>query len=124
MTGDFNIRDNDWDLFYPHYLFYTDTLLEIANSLGLDLSIPINSGSTWFLNNSQNLNSVLDLIFFRTGSEEFNNHLISLDLWSLLDYVFLLMSIIIEKLFIQERKWFIIQIVMKRKNSSMSSDVE
>ena len=124
MTGDFNIRDNDWDLFYSHYLFYTDTLLEIANSLGLDLSTPINSGSTWFLNNSQNLNSVLDLMFFRIGSEEFNNHLISLDLWSPLDYVSLLMSIIMEKEFIQEKKRFIIQIVIKRKISSMSSDIE
>ena len=105
-------------------MFYTDTLLEIANSLGLDLSTPINSGSTWFLNNSQNLNSVLDLMFFRIGSEEFNNHLISLDLWSPLNYVSLLMSIIIEKEFIQEKKWFIIQIVIKRKISSMSSDIE
>ena len=32
ITGDFNIRDNDWDLSYPHYSSYTDTLLEVANS--------------------------------------------------------------------------------------------
>jgi len=90
-------------------LSYTDTLLKIANSLGFDLSTPINSSSTWFLNNSQNLNSVLNLIFLRTESEKFNNHLISLDSWSPLDYVSLLMSIIMEKEFIQEKKWFIIR---------------
>ena len=100
ITEDFNIRNNNWDLFYPHHLSYIDTLIEITNSLGLDLSIPINSSSTWFLNNSQNLKSVLNLIFFRTGLEGFNNHLISLDLWSPLDYISLLISIIVEKEFI------------------------
>ena len=39
MTGDFNIRDNNWDLSYPHYLIYTDILIELADSFGLRLSI-------------------------------------------------------------------------------------
>jgi len=26
MTGDFNIRNNDWDPSYPYYLLYTDML--------------------------------------------------------------------------------------------------
>jgi len=42
MTGNFNIRDNDWDSSYSHYLSHTDTLLEVADSFGLDLSISIN----------------------------------------------------------------------------------
>ena len=46
MTRDFNIRNNDWNLFYPYYSSHTDTLLEIADSLGLDLSTPINPGPT------------------------------------------------------------------------------
>ena len=99
MTGDFNIRDNDWDLSYPHYSSYTDTLLEVANSFGLDLFISIN-----FLDNFQNLNSVLDLMFLRTRSEEFNNYLIFPDFQSLLDYIPLLVFIIVKEEFIQEKK--------------------
>ena len=52
MIEDFNIRDSDQNPFYSYYSSYTDILLEVADSFGLDLSIPINSGSTQFLNNS------------------------------------------------------------------------
>jgi len=38
MTGDFNIRDNDWD---PLYSTYVDSLREIADSFNLELSTPI-----------------------------------------------------------------------------------
>ena len=94
---------------------HTNTLLEVADSFGLKLSISINLGPIWFLGNSQDLNSVLDLMFFKTGSEEFNNHLISPDLQSLLDYVPLLVSIIIEEEFIQEKKWSIVRNSDKEK---------
>ena len=77
-------------------------LLEVADSFGLDLSISVN-----FLDNSQDSNSVLDLIFLRTRLKEFNNHLISPDLQSLLDP--LSVSIIVEKEFILEKKWSIIR---------------
>ena len=103
ITGDFNIRDNNWDLFYPHHLSYIDSLFKIANSLGLDLSIPINSSSTWFLDNFQDLESLLDLIFLRTGPKEFNNYLISLNLQSSLDYVSLLVFIIMKEKFIKKK---------------------
>ena len=42
MTGDFNIRDNDWDLSYPHHSTYVDVLWEVADSLNLELSTLIN----------------------------------------------------------------------------------
>jgi len=74
-------------------------LLEVADSFGFDLSISIN-----FLDNSQDSNSVLDLIFLRTRLKEFNNHLISPDLQSPLDHTSLSVSIIIEKEFILEKK--------------------
>jgi len=35
MTGDFNIRDFDWDPLFPYYSPYIEFLLEIADSLGL-----------------------------------------------------------------------------------------
>jgi len=46
MTGDFNIRDNDWDPNYPHYSTHTEDLFTLAESLGLDLLPPINPGPT------------------------------------------------------------------------------
>ena len=42
MIGDFNIRDNNWDPSYPYHLLYTDTLQEVADSFGLELSMSIN----------------------------------------------------------------------------------
>ena len=41
MTVDFNIRDNDWNPLYPHYSTHIDTIRKIADSFGLELSIPI-----------------------------------------------------------------------------------
>ena len=37
MTGDFNIHNSDWDLSYPHYSIYADTLHKISDSLSLEL---------------------------------------------------------------------------------------
>ena len=42
MTGDFNIRDNSWDLSYSHHSTYVDTLQDVADSLNLEPSIQIN----------------------------------------------------------------------------------
>ena len=74
MTGDFNIRDNDWNLSYPYHSVYTDILQEVADSFDLELSTPINSVSTQYTNNHQDTNLVLDLIFFQAELEKFNSH--------------------------------------------------
>ena len=74
MTGDFNIRDNDWNLSYPYHSVHTDTLQEVADSFDLELSTPINSVSTQYTNNHQDTNLVLDLIFFQAELEKFNSH--------------------------------------------------
>ena len=37
---------------------------EVADSLNLELSIPIKPVSTWYTDNSQDSNLVLDLMFF------------------------------------------------------------
>ena len=42
MTGDFNIRNNDWDPSYLYYSTYIDNLREIAESFDLELSMPVN----------------------------------------------------------------------------------
>ena len=46
MTGNFNIRDNNWDPLYLHYSTHVDILRKIADSFNLELSIPINQVST------------------------------------------------------------------------------
>ena len=43
---DFNIRDNNWDSLYSYYLTYADILQEVADSLNLELSMPIKLVST------------------------------------------------------------------------------
>ena len=74
MTEDFNIRDNDWNLSYSHYLSYSDILREIADNFNLDLSTPINLVSTQYVDNFQNSNLVIDFMFLYAKSEGFNNH--------------------------------------------------
>ena len=49
------------------------------------------------MDNPQDSNSVLDLMFLYTNMKKFNNYTISLDLWSLSDHTFLLVCIIIKK---------------------------
>ena len=51
MTGDFNIRDSDWNPLYSHHLSYSDILKKIADNLNLDLSAPINLVSTQYVDN-------------------------------------------------------------------------
>ena len=115
MIEDFNIRDNDWDLSYPHYSLYMDTLWKVADSFSLELLTFINLVFTQYADNFQDLNSVLNLIFLWAGSEKFNNHIISPDLQSLSDHAPLLVSIILEEEFIQEKKQFIIRNSDKEK---------
>ena len=38
ITGNFNIRNSDWDSLVYHHFIYTDDLLTIADSLGLEFS--------------------------------------------------------------------------------------
>jgi len=64
IIGDFNIRNNDWDLLYSHYLLYVDILREIADLFDLELFTPINQVLMRYLNNSNDSNSVIDLMFF------------------------------------------------------------
>lgn len=76
----------------------------MANSFGLEMSTPINPVHTWYVDNSQDLNLVLDLIFLQTGLVEFNNYKISPDFQSLLDYISLSVFIIVAEKSIQEKR--------------------
>jgi len=37
MTRDFNIRDNSWDILFPYHSVHKNTLIEVIDSLYLDL---------------------------------------------------------------------------------------
>jgi len=104
MTGDLDIRDNLWDLLYPHYLSHSNDLFIIADSFNLELSIPTNQVSTRYSGNCQEANSVLDLMFPCFGSDELDNHVIHPD-WKLTsDHAPLIIAIPIIKEHIQTKK--------------------
>jgi len=71
LTGDFNIRDSDWDSNFRHHSSHTDNLITIADSLGLKLSPPSNPGPTRFVDNQRDTNSVIDLVFLLLNNTGF-----------------------------------------------------
>jgi len=63
MTGDFNIRDSLWNLNFAFHFVHSDMLFNITDLFSLALSKPTENFPTRFLDNDQNSNLVLDLIF-------------------------------------------------------------
>jgi len=88
MTGDFNIRYNDWDLSYSHHLIHANILMELADSFGLGLSILVDQVPTEYIDNLNDFNSVIDLMFLRANSEKFNSYSIIPNLRSPLNHSF------------------------------------
>ena len=74
MTGDFNIRDRLWDPLFSHYSTISDDLFIIADSFNLSLSNPTNPCPTRYLDMPGEVNSILDLMFLRSGSPELDSH--------------------------------------------------
>jgi len=72
MTGNFNIHDNNWNPVYPHHSLYTDTLYEISDSLDLEMFTPINPIPTWYADNTQDSNLVINLMFLQPNHGEFD----------------------------------------------------
>ena len=73
MTGNFN---SIWDPNFPFYLCHSDSLFDIADSFSLNVSKPIENVLARFSDNSNNANSVLDLVFLCPSFPEFNHHII------------------------------------------------
>jgi len=87
MTGNFNIRDSDWDPNIQYHSIHTEEIMTIADSLDLELATPINPGPTRFADNHRNTNSVLDLVFMNPNNVGFNKHFLNPDICLPLDHV-------------------------------------
>ena len=83
ITGDFNIRDSDWDPLTYHHSMHTDDLMTIVDSLDLELSHPSNPGPTRFADNPQNSNFILDLVFLLPDNPGFGKHILHPEIWKL-----------------------------------------
>ena len=109
MVSDFNIRDSNWDTSYSFHSSYSDTLVEIVDSFDLTLSSAIQQVPTWYSDNENNSNLVIDLLFLQLNFIELNNHEVYLELWFLSDHAPLTVNIIIKEEFIPKKKYTIIK---------------
>jgi len=76
LTGDFNIKDSDWNPNFRHHSSHTDDLITIVDSLGLELSPFSNPGPTRFADNLCDTNSIIDLMFLPLGNIGFGRHML------------------------------------------------
>jgi len=65
MTGDSN---------FPYHSIYSDLFMDVADSMNLELSKSTNQVPTRYSDNQQNSNLVIDLIFLRPDSSEYNKN--------------------------------------------------
>ena len=93
MTGDFNIRDSDWDPNFYYYSVHSEDLLSVSDSLGLELSHPINPGPTRFVDNWHETNSVLDLVFMVPNNPGFGRYTLYPEICKPSDYVPLIITV-------------------------------
>jgi len=107
ITGDFNIRDSNWDCLAYHHSIHTNDLLTIADSLGLELSPSLNLGPTRFTDNPHDSNSVLDLVFLLSDNLGFGKHILHPKIWKPSDHVPLIIEVGIKDINIDINKWSI-----------------
>jgi len=93
LTGDFNIRDSNWDPSFRHHFSHTNDLITIADSLGLKLSPPLNPSPTRFANNLRDTNSIIDLVFLPPDNTGFSRHMLHPEIHKPSDHVPLIIEI-------------------------------
>ena len=109
MTGNFNIRDSNWDSSYSFHLIHKNLFVDIASAFDLSLSHSTNSIPTRYSDNRNNLNSVIDLMFLKLNMLEFDNHTILPKSWYPSNHAPLVVNIYIIKEFVQDKRHTIIK---------------
>ena len=96
MMGNFNICDSLWD---PSYIYHSSisNIFAIANSFNLSLSYPTNQVLTRYLDNANDSNSVINLMFLHSDSSELNTHCIHPEWHLTSDHAPLMITISITK---------------------------
>ena len=92
---DFNIRDSNWNDSYSFHSAHSNTLFEIVDSFNFSLSLPIYQVPTWYSNNNNNSNLVINLYFLCFNSIELNIYIILPELCYFSDYALLIVDILI-----------------------------
>ena len=136
MTSDFNIQDSLWDPLFSHHSTISDDLLIVADSFNLDLSSPTNQVLTKYLDNVNDSNLVIDLMFLCSGLSKLNNYLIYSDWHLTSDHAPLTITILIIEESVNSTKHLIIKdskeevafikdvtISIKNLNTSNLSDI-
>ena len=95
--GDFNICDSLWDLSYIHHSSISDDLFAIADFFNLSLSYPTDQVLTRYLDNVNDSNSVINLMFLCSDSSELNTYHIYPEQYLTSDHTFLTIIIFITK---------------------------
>ena len=116
ITDDFNIRDSRWNSHFLYYSIFSDLLFDITDSLSLGLSVSTNCVSTRYLDNSQGLNLVINLMFLRYRSKELDHHSIHPSWHLSSDHAPLTITIPIIEKYVQNKKQSIIKGSKKEKS--------
>jgi len=116
LTGDFNIRDSNWDPNFRYHFSHTDDLITIADSLDLELSPPSNPGPTRFIDNLHDTNSVIDLVFLPLSNTGFGQHTLYPEIHKPSDHVLLIIEIGIGEINTDVNIWSIKKDYEEEKN--------
>ena len=104
MIGDFNIHDSLWNLSYIHHSSISNNLFAIADSFNLSLSYPTDQVPTRYLDNANDSNLVINLIFLHSNSSELNTHRIYPEWCLTSDHAPLMITIFITEEYINTYK--------------------
>jgi len=97
MTGNFNIRDSDWN---SSYLIHGDILTDIADFFKLRLYVPVQQVMMRYIDNSNDSNLVINLMVLQLDSNEIYKHIILPESQHLSYYALLIVNIFIYEEFI------------------------